>query len=285
LNRYKDWSCSEYIDALRNEQVKRLKLGDDKKKDVEAVLALSASQLVRDDPKLAAKWQELTVFKADFELKVATVVLDCPLEITTKDFLASLQDRSLVLFDESNKRYRLHDLFRDIALKVFDRGATHELARSSEQRLNSAGNRYTVYCRELLSRTVDLMRNENFIANPTTKAELLNLQTGVLQAAQGVQHLEDGDPVKHEAANILANFMSVGISKLAKLQGAELIKLMTTHPEMALMLMNLADTLAQTGRYDNAIELAEGIFKGIPDKRGPVANGIADKIAQWKLQK
>jgi hypothetical protein len=282
LKGHKNWSCLVYIEALRMERLKRLKLGDDKTKDVEAVLALSASQLVHYNPELASKWQELTVFKADFELKVATHVLGYPLELTTRDSLTSLQDRSLLLFDESNVRYRLHDLFRDIAEKAFDWGEMHDLARSSEQRLRDARDRYTAYCTDLLSRTVELLRSENFGSSTTMNAELFNLKTGVLQAAQGVQHLEDGDASKHKTTNTLVDFLSVGISKLAKLQGAELAKLITTHPEMAPTLLNMADMFAQSGRCQNAIELAEGVLKALPNKDDSFAIEVAEKVALWK---
>jgi hypothetical protein len=283
LKGHKDWSCSDYIEALRKERLKRLKLGDDKTKDVEAVLALSASQLVRDNPELAAKWQELTVFKADFELQVATIVLAFSIELTTKDTLAALQVRSLLLYDESNQRYRLHDLFRDIAANTFDWGVTHALARSSEKRLEEARSRYTAYCSDLLSRTVDLLRTDTFKTSPSMKAELPNLTTGVLQAAEGVLHLEDGNAVKHATANNLVNLISLGLSKMvASPQVAAQGKALIGNPEMAATLMTLAEKIAESGRYRNAIEMAESVHQSIEDKQGPFASDVSAKLAKWK---
>ncbi len=139
-----EWTPSEYIGALKKERLKRLRIGDDETKDVEAVLALSAAQLVRDDPGLAAQWETLSVFPADFEEGAGAAVLVVE-PLVARDALSKLMDRHLVMFDENNRRYRLHDLLREIAAKVFDRGATHPLGVSSAQRLTDAAKRHAEY--------------------------------------------------------------------------------------------------------------------------------------------
>jgi hypothetical protein len=139
-----EWEPREYIVILEQERVKRLKVEDDESKDVETVLAFSAAQLVRDDANLAAKWQMLSVFPADFDEDAAVAVLAVE-RTDAKDALSKLLDRHLVMFDENNRRYRLHDLLREIAAKVFDRGATHPLGVSSAQRLTDAAKRHAEY--------------------------------------------------------------------------------------------------------------------------------------------
>src|SRR5262249_31158837 len=68
LRLHPNWSVPRYVEALKNEgkRLERLK-GKTKEKDVEAVLGLSAAQLLRENPTLAAQWQLLTVFEGDFD--------------------------------------------------------------------------------------------------------------------------------------------------------------------------------------------------------------------------
>ncbi len=149
-----EWEPREYIVVLGRERVKRLKVEDDEAKDVETVLAFSAAQLVRDDANLAAKWQMLSVFPADFDEDAAVAVLAVE-RTDAKDALSKLLDRHLVMFDENNRRYRLHDLFRDIAVKVFDCGATDPLGAYSEQRLKDAALRHAEYYNKALDPVIE----------------------------------------------------------------------------------------------------------------------------------
>jgi len=68
-----DWSAGEYAQALADERERltRLKHED---LDVGAALGLSAAQLVRERPDLAARWQMLSVFPAPFERAAAAAV-------------------------------------------------------------------------------------------------------------------------------------------------------------------------------------------------------------------
>ncbi len=108
---HRDWTAKEYIQALTDERTRlaRLKLGD---QDVEAVLALSARQLVKEQHDLAARWQELAVFPANFDRSAAVAVWGVPEESARVD-LHALLERNLVLYHKEHGRYRVHDLMRN----------------------------------------------------------------------------------------------------------------------------------------------------------------------------
>jgi tetratricopeptide (TPR) repeat protein/transcriptional regulator with XRE-family HTH domain len=113
------WSVGRYIEALEQERLRWLRVGDDPQKDVKAVLKLSADQLVRDDAALAARWHYLADWPADFAPAAAGAAWGAdPDDLAVLDDLAELVDRSLVLLDERASRYRLHDLMKPTAAAV-----------------------------------------------------------------------------------------------------------------------------------------------------------------------
>ena len=115
----KGWSVDQYIAALKEERLRWLKVGNDPQKDVEAVLKLSAAQLVRDDVELATRWHYLGDWQSDFAPAAAAAAWGINDNLTVLDDLSRLVDRSLVLFDENTFRYRLHDLMKPIAEGLF----------------------------------------------------------------------------------------------------------------------------------------------------------------------
>jgi tetratricopeptide (TPR) repeat protein len=110
---HRDWTAAEYVAALSDERerLKRLRQDD---LDVEAVLGLSAAQLAREQPELAMRWQMLAVFPAPFDRAAAAAVWDVD-EAQARDDFSALFARSLLLYDEKENRYRLHDLMRLVA--------------------------------------------------------------------------------------------------------------------------------------------------------------------------
>ena len=154
------WTLPRYIKAIQDEKgrLERLK-GLTDGEDVEAVLGLSAAELVRTDPERAGRWQMLSAFPAGFDLEAAGAVWDLRKErdrvlggwilaelimqdvssstnpaakqvfgrirfsLVDKDAASKeldvLQDRSLIQFDPVTKRFSLHDLMRPVARDAF----------------------------------------------------------------------------------------------------------------------------------------------------------------------
>jgi hypothetical protein len=114
------WTAERFKAALEREGVRRLKVGTDPEKDVEAVLKLSAQQLVRDNEDLGRKWHLLHVFAGDFDANGVTAAWKhIGKNDDVLDDLSTLVDRSLLLFDPKADRYRLHDLMKPIAEGLF----------------------------------------------------------------------------------------------------------------------------------------------------------------------
>jgi len=115
-----DWTVERYVQALENERLKWLKVGNAREKDVDYVLKLSSAQLVRDNPGLALRWHFLADWPADFAAAAAAAAWDMdPNDDAVLEDLSELVDRSMVLFDERTFRYRLHDLMKQIAAELF----------------------------------------------------------------------------------------------------------------------------------------------------------------------
>ena len=94
-------------------------------KEVMAVLAESVEALEHDQAELVEKWRSLAVFPAPFDRPAAAAVGDLD-----ADELEVLVGRNLVLFDEKEDRFRLHDLFRDLARE----GLTEESGYAAAKR-------------------------------------------------------------------------------------------------------------------------------------------------------
>jgi hypothetical protein len=188
LKRIRIWSAAEYIAALMKDGVKRLKLGDDPKKNVERVLALSAIQLVSEDEVTAAHWQELAVIPGQFEESVSAAVMNLESnQGQVKDILTHLYEHSLIQFDDNNCYYRLHDLVREIAIKVFDWVKDHPLQTGSEERREAASKRYLSYGSGLFQRVLEHLDSHHDHDTQkklmaSVKPELTNM-IGVLKAA------------------------------------------------------------------------------------------------------
>jgi hypothetical protein len=115
-----DWPVSRYVAALKGERLRWLKVGADPEKDVEAVLKLSAAQLVRDSVERGTRWHILHIFDGDFDLSAAASVWNADEnDLGVLSDMSDLVNRSLVLFDHAARRYRLHDLMRPIAEGLF----------------------------------------------------------------------------------------------------------------------------------------------------------------------
>ena len=79
-----------------------------------AALSLSARRLAEEKPDLEARWRLLAVFPASFDAAAAAAVWEVEAD-AAETGLGELRRRSMVLWDEADDRWRLHDLMRDVA--------------------------------------------------------------------------------------------------------------------------------------------------------------------------
>jgi len=138
-----NWTVSEYLGALADERERLRRLKDDMD-DVEATLGLSAAQLVREHPDLAARWQMLSVFLASFDRRAAGAVWKTEAD-EARDNLSELLSRSLILFDPDKRRYRLHDLMRLVAKNAFEYAGEEPDREVEAIRLNQALLRHATH--------------------------------------------------------------------------------------------------------------------------------------------
>ncbi len=109
-------SVASYLEALADEKqrLRQLKFEDDASLDVYAALALSARRLALEKPELEARWRLLAVFPGSFDAAAAAAVWEVETDAAAQD-LGELRRRSMVLWDQADDRWRLHDLMRDVA--------------------------------------------------------------------------------------------------------------------------------------------------------------------------
>ena len=110
LKTHETWTAADYIEALRKRR-KNLQHDD---LDVRATLSLSVGELERESATHAERWRMLAVFPASFLRDAAAAVWDITSD-RARDDLDTLVERSLLQFDKDEGRFRLHDLFRDLA--------------------------------------------------------------------------------------------------------------------------------------------------------------------------
>ena len=123
LKTHETWTAAEYIEALR-ERRKNLQQDD---LDVRTTLSLSVSELERESPTRAERWRMLAVFPASFLRDAAAAVWDIESD-SARDDLDTLVERSLLQFDKDEGRFRLHDLFRDLAREELSAEQAEEAA-------------------------------------------------------------------------------------------------------------------------------------------------------------
>ena len=147
-----DCTAAEYIADLTDERTRldHLKLERKERGDVGAVLAYSARRFAETDPDLAALWQMLTVFPADFDRVAAAAVWNLETEKNAVGPLRKLLDRALVIFEDGAKRYRLHDLMRPLAHAVFTKAPAGDPSPGSNQRLDKAIERFSGHYMSIL---------------------------------------------------------------------------------------------------------------------------------------
>jgi tetratricopeptide (TPR) repeat protein len=111
-----DLDPADYRQRLADEKQRLKLLGGKKEEGVEASITLSYN-LLDDDRK--KQWRMLSVFPDTFDPPAAAAVWEVE-EDAAKETLSDLKQLSLLEWDESTKRYRLHDLMRTFARGKLD---------------------------------------------------------------------------------------------------------------------------------------------------------------------
>jgi tetratricopeptide (TPR) repeat protein len=257
---------NSYIRELQNEMTKLVGLHV-QKRNVEAILSLSARRLIQEDESLANLWQSLSVCQGNFELYTAENIIDPanaglystirtliesrsnsisnrriqndqseklrkriePLiqeelkrldklprdpesinELLIKSFkiqkqLNALAERSLIYKIKSTEEpyYRIHELMRPIARRVFNYGGSEIQKKEQKSRLYTSAKRHAKWLTEMVAFSQNTFDDLMYEATGFVGSKLL-LETywNDFLAGQSwaVSHLETDD----EAANICA---------------------------------------------------------------------------------
>lgn len=140
------WLVADYLAALAGRRLPHLTSEDDPALDVATVLAFSIESLSGERPGLLERWRLLAVFPSDVDAEAAAAVWQrSPVE--ARDDLDRLLGRSLVQRDAVSVRYRLHDLYRELAEDGADAA-----------RLATARDRHAAHYCGVLGRADDLYR-------------------------------------------------------------------------------------------------------------------------------
>ena len=259
LRLHDNWALPRYTVALKAERLFRLRSKKtdravrrwedlderaQQKLEVEAVLALSARQLVVECGVLAERWQTLSVFPANFGSESVADVWNFDGNSSDNnrvvDELTGLLDRSLLQFDAMTERYCIHDLLRPVARDVFEYVENHPLSPNSAARLRSAEWRFSKHFRYLLDLTNDLYqegKESMLVGLALFDREVANIRCGQRWAAE--RRLDDA-----EAAKLCRDYPSVG---------ANVIDLRLTARERVSWLESALDANRRLGDVDQLL--------------------------------
>ena len=241
-----------------------------------ATLSLSVDELERESPTRAERWRLLAVFPASFLRDAAAVVWDIESD-SARDDLDTLVERSLLQFDKDEGRFRLHDLFRDLAREEL-----------SPERAEEAAARHAGHYATVAARADDTYEKggENVLAGLRLfDAERTQIEAGQAWAAARRSQRDDAARLSYDyalrAPYVLALRLSARelISWLeAAVEGARHIG---DRRSQAIVLHNLAEALAKVSRRDEAIDAVEEairIMEQIEDPWLPKARALLKRL-------
>ncbi len=258
----RDLTIADYLAQLSDEKTRLNALAADGH-DVLANLSLSLKMLERENPILAGQWRKLGIFPADFDAQAAAAVWGMA-EKEAAEKLSHLLSLNLLTYPE-DKRYRLHDLYRDLA----------RLSWSEEEKAE-AGENHALYFMDVLEEANDhyLSGHENVLTGLRLfDRERANIESGFAWA-------KEAKTPPHQ--RLACDFYNAGVSVLglrltprqniewseAALQSAQASKHRMGEGSA---LGNLGIAYTKLGEYAKAIEYYEQaliIFREIGDRRG-----------------
>jgi tetratricopeptide (TPR) repeat protein len=153
LAMHPDWTIEEYVSSLGNEgeRLELLRIEGAATLDVAAVLALSARDLAREQPALAERWQQLSVFSGRFDTTAAAAVWDAPLK-EARAALSELLRRAMIRYDPPTRRYHWNAFMREVARLPLATTSDGASAAALERRLATAALRHSAYYQWVLER-------------------------------------------------------------------------------------------------------------------------------------
>ncbi len=182
-------SCESYL--------QRLSTGRERLEPFDKALSLSYELLSEE---LRLRWRQLAVFPDTFGQEAAAAVWEVDAD-TAEPILAELERNSLLEWEETDKRYRLHDLVRS-----FVEGRLDEIER------RAARERHAQHYLAVLGRATDLYLKggENVVCSlKLFDLEWRNIQAGQAFAAAEVAQSDKGARLCSEYSDTGAYFLDL----------------------------------------------------------------------------
>jgi tetratricopeptide (TPR) repeat protein len=274
-----DLTLPGYLAELADEATRphRLTIDGDASANVAAVLSHSLRRLVAQDPTLAARWQILSVFPADFDRAAAAAVWEESTD-SAAPILRGLLARSLLFYDKARDRYHLHDLMRPLARSLFDHAPDKDPPLGTADRLTTAEGRFAMHFMGVLQEANDLYeRGHDGVAAGLARYD--GEAHNIAAAAAWAINQAEGNPTAQHVAAWLPN---AGAYILAlRLHQREWIVWLTAAASTAHQMDNFGLTvnylnnlgfahsaLGETQRAIKFYQLALVIAQEIRDRRG-----------------
>lgn len=259
LHKFVNIPPEEYVKRLTQE-TKRLKL-------VEASLSLSYELLSKE---LQTLWCMLSVFPISFDTAAVTELWKLPVE-DTEDHLAELISHSLIEWNATTQRYRLHDLVRLFANSRLD-----------EQQCLTAKKAHAFYFLNLLSQTCALYEkgSEHLMRGLALfDLERINIEAGQKWAASMIDNDETATRLSMRYYNYGVYVLSLRLHPRERIGWLETAlkaaRQLEDKDNESATLCNLGNAYWHLGAYRKAIEFYEQYLE--------IAREIGDRLEKGKV--
>jgi tetratricopeptide (TPR) repeat protein len=246
-----------------SEYARRFKEGKEKLEPVEASLKLSYDLLTEERRHL---WRLLAVFPETFDSKSAAAVWELDVD-DTKGHLGELVKNSLVEWEETEERYRLHDLARVFAYKQVTTAELNDVQRRhAEHFLGILRSADSIYLKG---------GQESRLGLALFDREWINIRTGQAWAAAQFQDHKEAADLCSDYPNEGTNCLDLRLHSRQSIQWREMGLAAARHLDdrkaESYHLGNLGMAYKNLGEFRRAIDLCEqmlAIARDIGDRRG-----------------